>query len=720
MESSDLESRRLPDAQATLACERCRKRKIKCDRVLPACRTCFNTSRQCSYPSIARKPGPKPGAPQRRRPRINSALPRQNVVPSETALPVDGIQSALHEDQDVTISSTPANRLNPPRERSPVRGLALSQLVHPSHEPVQNSVIEPLSENENAGLRNDHLIDEVCKFLHISGETYRYLLQSYLENMTAFSLFHRPSFERKLLAITSPLQLQALVAAICSFSAQFHDTPSGNLATLNLPSQLHFRTIAVQAVEDALKQCSDGTPPLCLLQALIIITFDELIRGARGRAWRSVGLCVRLAYELQLHLVDKDSPNTTALNYPIDPLAEEKRRAWWAIWEFDVFASTIRRLPTAIDWALNATWLPVDDEVWFADGYAKSCYLDPDPSSAWKSLQKSCNQSPKAWFIAVNALIRCAHLLSYPQAYQNAVQGQRLGVAENVQGHLDVLSNALYCLSAVLPPRLSYQGEYLPFSKDLGESLHLDSAKYSIHVMTQTSRFMINHYQVFDSTSRQPGLINGSSNQSTPAVNQSAWNHYLAAASEIVTLVRSCSPRHVNYVNPFLASTVWLAAAAQIVSKHRGPHLIDRRVPESNFDLLQTNLNAFVSTWGTPSALQQTLATLGARLENFAERTINPGLRQSRTAEQTLYSVDAGTGGLGEDQTTQNGDNVNISNQPPQLTGPSTNDWSFQQGLDMTGPEFGLEFGPALGLDLWGWGIDELLTYNGMNELPTY
>jgi hypothetical protein len=539
--------------------------------------------------------------------------------------------------------------------------------------------------------------------------------------MTAFSLFHRPTFEGKLLAITSSLQLQALVAAICSFSARFHDAPPGNLATLNVPSHLHFRTIAAQAVEDALKQCSDDTPPLCLLQALILVTFDELICGARGRAWRSVGLCVRLAYELQLHLVDKGLPNTTALDHPINPVAEEKRRAWWAIWEFDVFASTIRRLPTAIDWTLNATWLPIDDEAWFANDYAKSCYLDPEPSSAWKSLQNSGNQSPKAWFIAVNALMRCAHVLSYPQAYQNSMQGQRLGVAESVQSYLEVLSNALYCLSAALPPRLSYQGEYLSFSKDSGrESLHQDSAKYSIHVMTQTSRFMINHRQVFDSTSRQLDLVNSASNQYTPAVNQSAWHHYLAAASEIVTLARSCSPRHVNYVNPFLASTVWIAAAAQIVSKHTGPHLIDRRVAESNFDLLQTNLNAFVSTWGTPNALQQTLATLEGRLGSFGERTSNPGQRQSRTAEQGSYSVDAGTVGLMNDQTTRNGDNVNISNQPSQLAGASTNDWSFQQALDMTGPEFGLEFGPALGLDLWGWGSDELLTYNGMNELSNY
>ncbi len=93
------------------------------------------------------------------------------MVPSKTALPDNG----LHEDHDVTLLSTPASRLNAPREISPARGLALSHLVHPSHEPVQNSVTEPSLESENGELRNDDVIEEVCKSLHISAETYRYL-----------------------------------------------------------------------------------------------------------------------------------------------------------------------------------------------------------------------------------------------------------------------------------------------------------------------------------------------------------------------------------------------------------------------------------------------------------------------------------------------------------------------------------------------------------------
>ncbi len=125
--------------------------------------------------------------------------------------------------------------------------------------------------------------------------------------MTAFSLFHRPSFERKLSAISSQLQLQALIAAISSFSARFNYSSLGNLP--KIPSHLHFRNIASQSVDEALKQCSDDTPPLCLLQALILITFEELIRGVRGRAWSLVGECVHIAYELQLHLVDKETPD---------------------------------------------------------------------------------------------------------------------------------------------------------------------------------------------------------------------------------------------------------------------------------------------------------------------------------------------------------------------------------------------------------------------------
>ena len=39
-----------------LACVSCRARKLKCDRVKPACSRCIKVSNECVYPESRRKP----------------------------------------------------------------------------------------------------------------------------------------------------------------------------------------------------------------------------------------------------------------------------------------------------------------------------------------------------------------------------------------------------------------------------------------------------------------------------------------------------------------------------------------------------------------------------------------------------------------------------------------------------------------------------------------
>jgi hypothetical protein len=514
-------------------------------------------------------------------------------------------------------------------------------------------------------------------------------LDAYFDNMTAFSLFHRPSFDRKVAAISSSLISRALLASIFSLSRRFYDSlgASDSLAS-QCPSADHFRDLAERLVNEALQGCSDEPPPLCLLQALVLVTFQQLIYGVRGRAWRSLGNCVRIAYELHLHLVDKTTLITN--HHSATPsLDEEKRRLWWVIWEFDVFASTIRRLPTAIDWTQNETWLPVDDDTWYANAYAKSCHLDPDPAVAWKKLQAGDNKSGKAWFILVNALMRSAHVLSYPQAYSTE---------SDVTVELDILANSLHCLCSALPPDLAYHGERLSFTP---QSLQLDAAKHSIQIMFNLSRFMLYHRQVFDNTSRLLG-----SALNTSSIQQPAWDHYLAASSEIVTLVRNCSPRHVCLVNPFLASSIWLAAAAQIVYTSISPAGTDIRVAQSSLDLLQCNLNGFNSTWGVSATFLQKLNNLQTNLKELpqneaVEPSSNHGTAASRprevganqppaiiqtdlaTYQQPSYSIVASSGNGG----------AFLSNTWPVSAAENSS----------------LEF--ALGYDLWGWGIDELMSY---------
>lgn len=108
--------------------------------------------------------------------------------------------------------------------------------------------------------------------------------------------------------------------------------------------------MAVSSLDLAMSAIGDSKPPLCVLQALILATHWLLIQGVHGRAWRYLGLCIRLAYELRLHSLDagraSDYFQSLGAQWCED---EEKRRAWWAIRELDIFASAHRRLP----------WLPL-------------------------------------------------------------------------------------------------------------------------------------------------------------------------------------------------------------------------------------------------------------------------------------------------------------------------------------------------------------------------
>ncbi|KAH8601818.1 hypothetical protein B0O99DRAFT_680934 [Bisporella sp. PMI_857] len=80
MESTNL-VRNTPEAgESALSCQRCRKRKIKCDRVLPSCKTCIDREATCCYPETAQKPGPKAGTIRRKPKTEAKSLGRQQEV----------------------------------------------------------------------------------------------------------------------------------------------------------------------------------------------------------------------------------------------------------------------------------------------------------------------------------------------------------------------------------------------------------------------------------------------------------------------------------------------------------------------------------------------------------------------------------------------------------------------------------------------------------------
>lgn len=354
-------------------------------------------------------------------------------------------------------------------------------------------------------------------------------------------------------------------------------------------------------VEDAIAECADEPPSLCLVQVLILTTFNQLIQGVRGRAWRSLGLCVRMAYELGLHAVDAGEPyrrgTEDVTRWCFD---EERRRAWWAIWEMDAFASTIRRCPLGVDWADMETCLPVRDAYWFEKRFRKSCFFKARPIERVRALRECGSESPAAWMVVVTALMREAHLLSKPKSRRQS------GDAEE---RVAVVSHALRCYSMALPDGLSYRNEYLGFEP--GDSTSSQSAKFNIHCMSQLATLMLYQNHLGPSL-RQP---HDHPRHATNGTDVEGLRECIEASDNIFTIIKNSARDHVQHVSPFNSSTVWFAAAAQLSYKFIAPPGTNMELIEAKVELLRTNCQQYADFWNTPDALLENLSTLETHLE---------------------------------------------------------------------------------------------------------
>jgi hypothetical protein len=472
----------------------------------------------------------------------------------------------------------------------------------------------------------------------------------YFDNMTSFSLFHRPSFDSKLRNITSKTQLVALLASMFSFLARFrpnfesetsrHQEDRGDKPLwLPQPPQ-YYEDLSEQYVDQAMSECSSEVPPLCLLQSLILLTFQQLIKGVCGSAWRRLGVCIRVAYELNLHHVDIDNvPEEQDITLWRD--IEEQRRSWWAIWEMDVFASTIKRCPSGIDWTDNETRLPVSDEHWFNGEFHSSCFLETKPMDRLKALQRCGNEATKAWYIILNSYMREGHVISKfrsPRPGTGRHGSSRIMPKDTTKGtteSLAALANSLRCFSMTLPKHLRYREEYLSFSsRDPSQVVAVrqqHNDKYSIHVMTQLARIMIHHQDAFRGAQQDLQLV-GASDAGKPdfgvagdstylclrlGPTRKGLQQYIDAADELLHIVSQSAEEHVRYVNPFLASTIWYGAAVHRAWKVLAPPRMNHDYIASKFEVMRMNFNNFSSFWDLPRALQENLHTMEDKLRIF-------------------------------------------------------------------------------------------------------
>ncbi|KAF9887532.1 hypothetical protein FE257_010110 [Aspergillus nanangensis] len=254
------------------------------------------------------------------------------------------------------------------------------------------------------------------------------------------------------------------------------------------------------------------TPSLEYIQGCILLAFNYYTACLCHRGWMITGSCVRLAYELDLHIIDKDGGRNLS---PSDWVTrEEKRRSWWLIWQLDRFGSNMTHRPYAIDNRVMSVLLPASDSDWLRGIPVPSAMLEGNPESIWRSLKASGNQNTRIWFIACEYLMSLVH----EQIYQGTPS------EDEIQQWKTVLS----CFRLALPPAFCLNLD--TFVYDVGD---VDEMNWVIltHLLLLFRQFEL-EFAVGDTTS-------------CPTIT--AAGH----AQRIQHIISSWSPEYIQLSHPF-------------------------------------------------------------------------------------------------------------------------------------------------------------------------
>lgn len=211
------------------------------------------------------------------------------------------------------------------------------------------------------------------------------------------------------------IQEALLVYSMMALSARFSNAPEFSAIPAHQRGSL-FATHASRLYQEATRlEELDAPCSLLLLQGCILLAIYQITCRPSTKSWVTIGTGCRLALELGLNRIDADilsESDEVSLTPDEWSKREEQRRAWWLIWELDVFSSTVLRRPYSLDRAQMWVLLPVSDSNWEQNLQVESKPIIADASRAWESLRDSENQDGRAWFLVCTFLMATAHDMS--------------------------------------------------------------------------------------------------------------------------------------------------------------------------------------------------------------------------------------------------------------------------------------------------------------------
>ncbi|KAF9890054.1 hypothetical protein FE257_006734 [Aspergillus nanangensis] len=660
--SEHLTSTEASDAQSTphkRACSECARKKTKCDMRRPVCSLCKRIGARCEYPQYQRRrthrvrrschshaesAAPVEEPAQCQYPiQISAQLEQSHLytppsmssgdwlipsgeiflnVPSCQSRSLDEVMPNLPQASDSDGGQFGlTNELNGHEDSGHSNSLTFDPFASLNF--LGNQDMSDMTDNRNPSATIHPLTPPNCRSgltsLEISAETADHLLELYFEKVQPMlPLLHRPKILAEFLTRNPSDELRhqdldfesaLLLNSMFALSARFSERGQSRSCDPLLRGEQFAK--AAQALYDSRQQDPDE-PPLSMryLQGFILVTFYRMTVRPSYQAWIGIGICSRLAHALSIHEVDRNTEphqRPTAQDW-VD--REEKRRAWWIIYEMDNFASYISGRPFSIDSSRADVLLPISDAAWFECHPAPSGFISTKGvATAWRSLVDSGNQDAYAWFLISSYLCRIAQ--------------EEADKRHPTPAGLSIVQSAIQCFLLSLPPclRLSRQGFRSHSFRDANwvGSIHLliDSAQLTIALAVRKQDLLPQYGESYPRNQHRPS--NGFPTTGPRASNSTTLTdlecYGQLSGKNRLHGMRVWSADDVHCVNPFMSvalvapAAVHFAAGVAAAWEQDGT---EEALSELEGAMIEMVLNRIAEYWGIGTFCRDLLQALKA------------------------------------------------------------------------------------------------------------
>lgn len=337
--ATDTKQERYSRYKLTQACDSCRSKRIKCDGQYPRCSACNSKEISCTYLLDSKRRGPKSLRIRCLEKRLEELEARLNIGGKGLDRNEVGFSGKVNiiyvfylAGQEAS-GSQPSSHLFDEKQPGSTRH---KELAVGSDKPPDLTLPDKAIVNELIQL-----------FFSITHPTIRFV--------------HKATLLSRLDSENKPY---LLLNAIFALSARFSTHPQ--VCVPGQPRYLNGELFA-QRLLSHLSPLLLSQPTLDTVQALILLGLHEYGKMQGFSSWSYIGIAIRLAQQLGLHMIDSYHNKDTFVHRPGSEdwlMTECKRRTWWGCFIADRFASSLVGRSMYIDLRDCLVQLPSADGQW--------------------------------------------------------------------------------------------------------------------------------------------------------------------------------------------------------------------------------------------------------------------------------------------------------------------------------------------------------------------